>query len=414
MRMIARFSAPLLAAAALLFAGTAVFTPPRPAYADEIDDKITAMKDAAKAKDSGACIAKMVELQDSLDDRVNKALTGLVKDRETKIAAAAIRQLGLRKDEAFGKKIAKAVDNKKLYKADDDTVYLAYLDAAAMYANPKNGNALAGIVKKFMPTNPRFATKAIKAYGSVRDKKVVDQLIEWLVQSESTGQSQGGKNASQETIDNMAKAKNAIIEALAELTYLEIGDGKSWQNTWDKKRKNFEFPDPNAANVDPATLSDWTDFAYGYKITKPEGETWTFCDAGVETVRMRLESRDPKDELVMARADFLIHNLSTQSPKSLKELAKWYEEQFREQRISQASKEPVIEEKKIGGREFLVVSARGDSGSYYSGWGTIEVRVYLTKVGHIAVRMEGLVRLGAEEAEQKALWDAIESAEWTD
>jgi len=184
---LARTAVRLLAAAALLFAGVAVFAPPRSAYADEIDDKIAAMKDAAKAKDSGACIAKMVELQDSLDDRVNKALTTLLKNKDAKIAAAAIRQLGLRKDEAFGKKIAKGVDNKKLYKAEDDSVYLAYLDAAKMYANPKNGKALTGIVKKFMPTNSKYATKAIKAYGSVRDKEVIQAANERGVSMVFTG-----------------------------------------------------------------------------------------------------------------------------------------------------------------------------------------------------------------------------------
>ena len=407
----------VLAAAALLFAGTALFVPQGPARADTIDDQVTAMKDAAKAKDSGKCIAQMVLLQDSLDARVAKALTALVKNRDPKIAGAAIRQLGLRKDKAFGKRVGKAIGNKKLYKVDDEEdaeVYLAYLDAAAMYANPKHGKELIGIVKKFIATNTDYSTRAIKAYGSVQDKEVIDQLIKWLVQTESRGVSQGGKRQSTETRDNKAKSGKAVVAALEALTGQSIGDGAAWQEFWKTERKGFDFPEADAEPVDPATLSEWTDGPYGYTIKKPtHDETWTFTDPGSEYIRMRLESRDPKDELVMARAEFSIHNLSTQSPKTVKDLAKWYLEKFSEERFSQTSKDPVIEEKKIGGRDFVVISGRGDAGSYHSGWGTIELRVYLTKVGHVCIRMEGLTRLGATDETQAALWEALESATWS-
>lgn len=404
-----------VAAAALVAVAAAAFAPRSPALADTIDDAIDEMEAAAKDKDAGKCIAKMVELQDSLDERVGKALNKLVKNREPKIAAAAIRQLAMRKDESFGKSVGRKIGDKKLYKEEDKRdIYLAYLDAAAMYANPKHGKELADIVKKFMPTDSEFCTKAIKAYGSVREKEVVDQLIDWLVQTESTGQSQGGKNMSTETKENYAKAKSQVIETLEELTTQQIGDGKSWSEFWEKRRKSFVFPDPNAAEVDPATLDEWSDVAYGYTVKKPEGTGWAFKKTEWDAIRMRLEKMD-EDELVMVRVDFQIHNLSSQSPKTMKALAEWYVQDYKDNRFSDLrGAEPTLEERKIGGREFLVVSAKGDSGGSYKGWGTAEMRAYLTQVEHIVVRMEGTARLGAEPEDREALWKVIEEAQWVD
>lgn len=413
MRTILRQTLRTLIAASLLTAAGAAFVPAGPARADTIDDTIAAMEAAAKDKDAGVCIAKMVELQDSLDERVNKALHKLLKNREPKIVASAIRQLAMRKDEAFGKSVGKKIGDKKLYKDEENREeYLAYLDAAAMYADPKHGKELVDIVKKFMPTEPDIATKAIKAYGSVREKDVVDQLIEWLVQTESTGQSQGGKNVSMEVKENYAKSKAQVIASLEELTMQSIGDGKSWQEFWEKRRKTFEFPDPNAAEVDPATLDEWSDVAYGYTVKKPEGSSWAFKKTEFDSIRMRLEKLD-EDELVMVRADFQIHNLSSQSPKSIKELAEWYVKDFKEARFSDLrGQEPTLEERKIGGRDFWVVTAKGDSGGSYKGWGTAEMRAYLTQVGHIVVRFEGTARLGAEPEDREALWNVFEHAKW--
>lgn len=191
-----------------------------------------------------------------------------------------------------------------------------------------------------------------------------------------------------------------------------IGDGKSWQEFWEKRRKTFEFPDPNAAEVDPATLEEWSDVAYGYTVKKPEGGAWAFKKTEFDAIRMRLEKLD-EDELVMVRADFQIHNLSSQSPKTIKELAEWYVKDFKEARFSDLrGQEPTLEERKIGGRDFWVVTAKGDSGGSYKGWGTAEMRAYLTQVGHIVVRFEGTARLGAEPEDREALWNVFEHAKW--
>jgi hypothetical protein len=409
--------APLFAAVLVAVAGFAL-VPASTVLADEIDDAIAEMMAAAKDKDAGKCIAKMVELQDSLDKRVGAAFNKLVKNRDTKIAAAAIRQLGTRKDETFGKSVGKAIGNKKLYKSKDDKmrpVYVAYLDAAAMYGNPKHSKALADIVKKFMQTDPEYCTKAIKAYGSVQDKAIVDQLIKWLVQTESTGQSQGGKNMSQETRDNYGRAKSQLIETLEVLTAQPIGDGKSWQEFWDKKRKEFKFPDLNAAEVDPATLDEWSDPAYGYTVKKPEGEGWAFKKTEWDAIRMRLEKTETTEdgEYVLLRVDFQIHNLSSQTPKSIKELAAWYVEDYKNERFSDLrGSEPELVEKKVAGRDFYVITAKGESGGSYKGWGTAEMRAYLTKVGHIVVRMDCTARLGAEPEDREKLWKVIEESTW--
>ncbi len=402
--------------AALLLLGGAVLTPQGSVLADDIDDAIAEMKAFAKAKDDGKCIAKMVELQDSLDGRVTKAFGKLVKSRQPKIAAAAVRQLAARKDAAFGKTVGKKITDKKLYKSKDGVlrpVYIAYLDAAADYANPRYGDDLSDMVRKFLQTDSEYATKAIKAFGMVQSKGVVDQLIKWLTQTESRGQNQGGKYMGKEARENYAKAKRQIIATLEELTGESIGDAQSWTEFWDNERKKFEFPDLNAPEVDPSTLDEWTDAAYGYTVKKPDGPGWAFKKTEWDAIRMRLEKADD-DEMVLARVDFQIHNLSSQSPKTIKELAEWYAQDFKDNRFSDLrGKEPTIEERRIGGRDFWIISAKGDSGGSYRGWSTAEMRAYLTKVGRIVVRMEGTARLGAEEADREALWNVIEKASWS-
>ena len=409
-----KFAAPLRVAAAalLLLAASAALPAPRTAFADAVDDAIEAMEDAAKDKDDGVAIAKMVELQDNLDERVTKALVKLTKARSDKVAAAAVRMVATRKDEKFGKSIKGKLDDKKLAKEHID-VYHAYLDAAAMYADPKLADPLADVVKKYLPTDHDISTRAIRAFGAVREKDTVDQLLEWLVQTENTSGGGSGKNLSDATREAYGKAKAQILETLEELTGQAIGDSTTWKEFWDDRRKTFEFPDPNAPKVDPATLDEWTDVAYGYTVKKPSGEGWKFADPGNEFERMWLANED-SDELVMARVSFQLHNLSTQNPKTLKELAAWYEKDFAENRLKDMREPPKVEERKIGGREFTVITGKGESGGNFAGWGAAEMRAYLTQVGHIVVRFEGTCRLGAEPEVKEALWSAIEKMEWKD
>ncbi len=387
-----------------------------PVHADEIDDQVAELQKLAKDGDDGKVLAKLTELQDSVDARVVKAVAKLTKNKNVRIAAGAVKSLAARKDKSFFKAVKSKIGDKKLGKKKPD-LYVAYLKAAGEYREPKFLDGLADVVKKYLPTNARFSMAAIRSYGTVREKDVVDQLITWLEQCDSAGGGSGsggggsGKSMSQETRDNYAKGKSACIDTLAELTGQDIGDAKTWKDWWKKRKKKFTFPDPDAPEVDPATLSKWTDIAYGYTVNKPEAAGWIFEKPDEAVIRMRLVNKD-EDGYVNCRAEFLIHNLTRENPKTVKGLAEWYVGDYKENRFSVLSKDPVLEEKKLNGHDWFVVAAKGDSGGNFKGWATAEMRVYITKLDHIALRIEATTRLGSEPEVMKALWDAIEGMTW--
>ncbi len=410
------------AAAALTAAGAALRAPLTgdahvlpAAWADEIDDAVAALEAAAKDGDDGATLAKLVELQDKTDERVVDAVRKLLKSKNDRIVGAAVKDLARRKDESVDKAIPGKLDDKKLLKEHVQVLY-AYLDAAAVYANPKHGKVLEELVKKHLPSDAEITTRAIAAYGAVREKSRIDTLIEWLDQVEKTGGSGqggggGGKSMSAETRENYAKAKTAIIAALNTSTGEDMADAQTWKEFWDKNRKTFSFPDPNAPEVDPTTLMKWNDRAYGYTIERPITDDWSFVKADNPDIRMRLQSADT--EQVNCRVDFLIHNLSRGTVTTMDQLIEWYEKDYKENRFADIKEGPTVTERSIGGRAFKVITAKGDSGGMYKGWGTIEFRSYVTQVNHIVVRFEALVRLGAEPETKEALWKSLESVSWS-
>ena len=63
--------------------------------------------------------------------------------------------------------------------------------------------------------------------------------------------------------------------------------------------------------------------------------------------------------------------------------------------------EPVVEEMKIDGRDWLMARAKGMAGGKSRGWGAMEYRIYITKQDHILIYVAARWRLGAEDEIQK-------------
>lgn len=400
---------------ASLFALFAVASAPA-LRADEVDDKIKLMKDAEKAGDKGKCIAKMEELKDSGDKRVVDALKDLARSKNDDIAIAAIKKVANRKEPEFLKWLVSHIDDKELYKPKDGRpeVYKAVLEAVAVYKSKSALKPLEDVTKKFLTTLPEYATRAIRAYGTVQDLAVIDQLIEWLEMTDSHGQSQGGKNESTETRDNKVKANKAAVDALNELTGKDIGDATTWKDFWTKNRKTFTFPDPNKKEepLDPKA-KEFTDEAYNYTVKRPDSAGWYFQPKD-DTVRVRIMNKDEQN-LEWGRVEWLIHNTTTQAPKDLNLLADYWMNTGLPNEFSEFTDtgKPKREEQRIAGRDWIVIKAKGMGKAGRVGWGSMERRIYLTKCDymgapHLILCCWITCRNGMEQEQKDRLYAAAE------
>lgn len=404
--------------------------PVAPVQAQDMKAFFAEVKKLDKDGEDGQAIAKLTAVEDNLDPAVTKELAALASKAKTdKVAIQCMRMVAKRKDPAFLKKLVKMVGDKKLYKEEDKLErYIGVLKAAALYESPKLTDALHDIVKKFLATNKEIATNAIRAYGTVREREVVDQMITWLDQSSTTGAAgSGGKNASQETLGNYRAAKTALIETLATLTGLDIGDAETWKETWEKKGKTFEFPDPNAPELDVTTLREFSDTSYGFHIELAERKMMLAKERGTEGAeerfvwrfdplenpregfRCRASARDDTDFEVI-RADFLMHNASRGDYRTPELLYEYWATQCKDLYFAEFSKEPSSETKKFGGHEWVIGSARGQSGKDFGGWGVCERRTYVTKLEHMLLYIDVIIRSAADDETRKeadALFEGV-------
>ena len=331
--------------------------------------------------------------------------------------------LAKRKDAVFLKKLKGYIGKGgKKWAKDQPTRYVGVLKAAAVYRNKKLCDPLADVVKKYLPTNSEYSVPAIEAYGTVDEKDVVDQMLKWLAQTDSTSGGQGGgsgKSASQQTKDNYRDAKNAIVSTLSDLTGQDIGDATTWNNWWAENKKTFEFPDPDAAPVDITKLREHKDQAYGYTVKLPDRqvvvpktgemtEMWKFSEAS--GCRFQIKGIDDTG-FEQCRMEYRIHNLTTKTPKTMGELMKWWVNDWKENQFSEFSEtgQPTHEEQKLGGREWLKGKARGQS--RVKNWGVCERRVYMTQIGHIVLYIATTVRTGASEQMVKDAYSIVEGTE---
>jgi hypothetical protein len=402
--------AALAAAAAFGFAATSAVLPAPAVLADDVDDAIAQLKELVKANEEGKAIAKITELETKMDGRITDALADVARTAKSdRVAKAAMKVAAQRKDDGLIRWLKTKLDDKKMAE-DHPERYLAVLDSVGFYGDKTTLKPLEDVVKKYLPTNSNFSKAAIRAYGSVREKPVVEQLVKWLRETENTRAGQGGKNPSAQTRDNYEAAKGAVLKALEGLTLQDLGDASPWEKWWKENEKTFEFPDPNAPEIDFATLAEYTDRAYGFTLKKPtEGKFWQLAKCEIDGGRVSLTYRDDQNVL-WARLNVLVWKGSGEVT-SVETFAQYYEKLWTEKEFSDFSKKPSIEAKKIGGREFQMVSARGLGADSWKGWESCERRVYITRANPtLFLYFEAVIRNGAEDPLKAAFWNAIEGA----
>jgi len=432
------------ALSAALLGGSALL--PTPALrADAVQDQVDAMKGFEKAGDEAKCIAKMQEaMKDSFGDtRVLKTVKDFIGSKSDKIACAAVKSIAELKvkDVEFLKWICAKFDHKNdLFKEKDKggnpELLCAFLDAVVQYKADKGSQAtikaampkFSDIVKFHLSTNAEYTTRAIRAYGCVRDRFTMEQLLDWGEQIETTAGKSGGaggggkKGVSQETRDNQDKAKKVIIEVLADMTGKDGGaDIATWRKWWTENGKTFTFPapiDPSdpAASAGPLVGAavpagaEFKDEAFGYTVKRPEAEGWTFVKPDYDEPRMAIDYFAPDDpKYLLSRVYVCVHNTSKLPPKDAKAMVEWVIANPVKEEVDTHDKAPEVKEMKLGGAEWTVVIVKGEAIGRKSGFGTIERRFYVTKFDNYILRVDGFVRSGAEDDVKAALWNCLES-----
>jgi hypothetical protein len=380
--------------------------------------KSAEIKKYDKDGDGGKGVAALAELESDLSPEANKELLYFAEKAKTsQIAVKAIELLAARKDEGFEKKLKGLIDDKKDYGKDDPDRYIAILAAAGAYENPKLGDALLDAAKKYFSATPAISDAAVHSFGTVKDKKNVEELIALLPPLESRA-----TNLSQETKDNNAKSKAAVIDTLAKLTGLEWADWKQWSDYWKENQKKFEFPKAEEAEqaVDFPNLREHTDRTYGIHVKLPELAFKDKNDETVEFFAFKFE-RGPADVRFQVnvyddtgnqagRVEYFIYNTKQGEINTPDKMVDFLAGQAKKVWITEFSREPTTEAKKFGGLDWASGLCAGQSGAGFAGWGTVERRYYSTKLGPVLLYINSLIRAGAAtEPVGKALVEMIES-----
>lgn len=413
----------LVRTCAVLFAASAVLLA-APCFETTLADTKSAaaeIKKFDKDGDGGAGVAALAELESDTSPEASKLLLYFAeKAKTTQIAVKAIEMLAARKDEGLEKKLKGLIGDKDIAKEDPDR-FIAILTAAGAYANPKLCDPLLKEAKKYFGTNPAYSDAAVHSFGTVQDKQNVEELIQLIAPLETRA-----TNVSDETKQNNAKSKAAIIDTLSKLTGLEYADSKTWLDYWKDNGKKFEFPKPEEIEeVDFATLREHTDKTYGIHVKLPElafkdpnDESTDFFafrfERGPAEVRFQVNVYDETTGQA-GRIEYILYNTSSGNLSTPEKMIEFLARTAKEKWITEFSVEPTTETKKFGGREWATGMCRGQSGAGFTGWGTVERRWYCTKIGHMLLYINSLMRSGSiEEPIGKAAIEMMESTEISD
>jgi len=391
------------------------------AFADATTDVIKSMRDLEKAGDESQCVAKIVELKDSEDPRVLTVMREFVHSKSDKIACAAMKWIAEKRDSEFWKWLVPKIDEKELFRRKDGRpeIYKAVLECVATYLadNQDRGvlKPLDEVVKRFLATDAEYASRAIRAYGTVRDPAVVEQLLDWLDAVDAHGQSQSGKNESAEARKQKDENKKALLETLNKLVGPDLPDAATWRKFWDEHKKGFVFPDPHRkeSDEDVTKLAEWTDPAYGWHVKRPDGPLWKFMGKDA-WYRIQLTEIDDKN-IWWCFAAFGLYKLDSKV-KDVKSFAEWWMNEEYGKNAADGKEfseyapggEPKSEDRKIAGRDWTVVTVKGKTKDKMANWGIVEKRIYITKLDYQLFYANGTVRSGAEPEDKKKLWDFIE------
>jgi len=431
----------LAAPAALVLVFALLVANPAALRADDIDDGIKAVKELEKAgaDKEDECIAKMLFLRAGRDPRAFAALKEMIGSKSDRIACAAVSGLAVGwQDPEYFRWLLGRVDDKTLYSRESGRpeVYKCVLESIRTYPPGKVKAALKPLgdaVNRFLATEPEYADRAIRAYGTVPDRFTVQQLLDWLDQTAASPDGKGSgksggkgdnKGESKEARENKDKARQSILETLTALCGKDAGDAGQWRKWWAENGKTFKFPEaakgaagagkpakPAAPMADPSGLSEFKDEAYGWSVKKPEQEYWKFFKPDYDGPRVGLLCLPAgTDAYNMARAYISVHDPAKFEPKDIKSFAAWavakiFKEQFDTDTMPAP---PATKEMNIGGVDWTVVVARGLATGQKAGWGTIERRFYLTKLDPYILYVDAYVRLNADNEDKEAFWKCIE------
>jgi hypothetical protein len=387
--------------------------------ADAVDDSIKAMQDAAAGGDDAHCLVKLEERKDSKDARVVAAVRGLLKSSSDRIACAAMRNLSRRNDPKClewlkARLVDKDVDKGKIARPES---FKCVLESLAGYRDPGSLKPLETVVRTFLMADGEYSTRAIRAYGSVPQKPVVDQLLDWLSSLETShgGKTSGGAGGKSKYAPEVAKARDAsrieIYKTLVALTDQDLGDYAAWRKWWSERGKTFEFPGPAAvgADVDFAALTEWTDRRYGYTVKRPEAKGWAFLP-GDKHFRIQCLKTDDSGA-GSAFAGWNYYDVAGSSFKDTDDYVAWWMfKQFPDQEFEKYAPggAPAAEERKFAGRDWTVITAKGATKGAIANWGAVEHRVYVTKFPDRFLYAWALVKTTATPEEKRQTWDFVE------
>jgi hypothetical protein len=412
------------AAAVVLAAVIVVVLPAPPLRAEGVDDEIKAVQELEKAGKDDECVAKMAPLAAGRDKKAFAALSALTVSKSDKVACGAIRTLTtVWHDPEYFRWLLGRVEDKGL--ADRakgrPEVYKCVLECVRAYPPEKVKAALkqlGGAVERYTATEPEYADRAIRAYGAVPDRFTVEQLLLWLDQT-TTGNGPVVKGAGKEAKDSATKT---LLETLALLTGQTFPDVSAWRKWWAENGKSFKFPTPPepsadgspaetkpaAPTEDPSGLSEFKDAAFGWSVKKPEGDDWKFFRPDWAGARASLYFGTEANST--ARAYFVVHDPAKGDPKDLKSFGDWATNGVLKDEFPDGPFKPAeTTTKTIGGVEWTVVSARGLAGGAKSNWGSIEHRLYATKLDALLLYVDAYIRLSADAEEKETFWTFVES-----
>lgn len=409
----------VLAAVLALLAAFAVSPPLR---ADGTDDDIKAMNDLAAAGKDDECVAKMDVVRAGRDKRAYAALFALAStSKSDKVACGAIHALvaGWRDADTFRWLLGK-IGDKTVYdrKTGRPELYKCVLASLCEYPAGTVKQAikpLGDAVTRFMTTDPEYTDLALRAYCVVFDRFAMQQLLSWLDQASAPGA--GDAKANKE------KAKESLLKTLSALCSHDETDAAAWKKWWEANAKTFKFPEPPkpgdpaaaakpaaAPAADPSGLSEFKDDTYGWSVKRPEAEWWKFMKPDYPGPRVALRCGGG-DSAETARAYFGVHDPAQSEPKDVDSFATWVIANTLKSELPDDGiiQKPSTKKVTANGVEWTVVTARGLGGGVKSNWGSMERRVYITKLGKMILYVDAFVTLNAENEDKKALWDCVEA-----
>jgi hypothetical protein len=410
-------------AAALVATHDGLFRAPA-ALADEAEDHAAELRELLKGGDEARVVAKVNALEKVTAKKVDEALLVVARANSMPGAAkSAMRVLGVHGDPSYVAWVKSRLPDKKM--ADEQReLMVAMLDSlpAARDALKPCLPSLSTFVDEYLKTRSDLTTRAIAAYGSVHDKAVIPALIGMLDRAENsnTGGGGGGRGSltsppptmnagggGDDSRTHIEATKSAIIEALKSLTGADASNLQAWRMWWWKNEKTFRFP-PKEPNW--ATITAYTDEISGLTLKRPAGtQPWAFEKCPFFGGRGRLKWQD--EASLNACVDVIGYPRGDHA--GAPEFAASVAETWRSADFSEFSEgyEPTVVARKIGGRAFSVLTARGVGNGSWSAWAECERRVYVATEGADAfLAIECAIRASVDEAVRNAFWANVEGS----